>query len=140
MIKIAHRGNVEGKSHRENHPSYIKEALTRGYEVEVDVWFTFIEPIDDTGYFLGHDSPDHSIDLDFLFQKGLWIHCKDRITFDELSKHKELNIFQHTESAWKKGYPAITSYGYIWVYPEVYDATGNLHAMCKDDLRTFYNN
>jgi hypothetical protein len=42
----------------------------------------------------------------------------------------------HTESAWKKGYPARTSHDYIWAYPEVYNSEGDLHAICSDVLRT----
>ena len=129
MIKIAHRGNITGKSDRENHPSYIKEALLMGYDAEIDVWY-----LEYGGYFLGHDKPEHPVDLKFLTQKGLWLHCKDRATYESLSKYKKLNIFRHTESEWKKGYPARTSKGYIWMYPEVYSTEGNLYAKCGDNL------
>ncbi len=37
MIWIAHRGNLEGPNkERENEPSYLKEAIEAGYDVEVD--------------------------------------------------------------------------------------------------------
>jgi glycerophosphoryl diester phosphodiesterase len=53
MILIAHRGNLNGKQpERENSPEYIKEALEKGYHVEVDVWLK-----ETNNLFLGHDSP-----------------------------------------------------------------------------------
>ena len=41
MILISHRGNLDGKREEfENHPDYIEDAKKRGFDVEVDVWFT----------------------------------------------------------------------------------------------------
>ena len=60
MIYISHRGNVNGKiPNKENHPDYIKLALSNGYDVEIDVWY-------DNGYWLGHDEPTYNITKDFL--------------------------------------------------------------------------
>ena len=40
MILISHRGNLEGKQpEQENNPLYIYNALNKGYEVEIDVWY-----------------------------------------------------------------------------------------------------
>ena len=40
MILISHRGNLFGKkTKQENHPEYILDALSNGYNVEIDVWF-----------------------------------------------------------------------------------------------------
>ena len=52
MIKhyISHRGNIDGRIiNEENSPEYILTALSRGYEVEIDVWFV------DDSFHLGHD-------------------------------------------------------------------------------------
>jgi hypothetical protein len=52
MIYISHRGNVDGKKpHLENKPEYIDEAISLGYDVEIDVWCI------DGGLMLGHDEP-----------------------------------------------------------------------------------
>ncbi len=39
MILISHRGNINGKNEiRENSIFYIMEALSMGFDVEIDVW------------------------------------------------------------------------------------------------------
>ena len=41
MIFISHRGNLNGKKKKlENKPVYIKDAIKKGFNVEVDVWYT----------------------------------------------------------------------------------------------------
>ena len=61
MIKISHRGNLRGPNKdRENNPQYIKEALEKGYNVEVDVW------LQGTKLFLGHDEPQYETNIEFL--------------------------------------------------------------------------
>ena len=40
MIFISHRGNLKGRvPDMENHPNHIRNALTKGFEVEIDVWY-----------------------------------------------------------------------------------------------------
>jgi len=40
MILISHRGNINGRFEDwENKPEYINDALSLGYDVEVDIWF-----------------------------------------------------------------------------------------------------
>ena len=40
MILISHRGNLKGiNPQRENEPLYIVEALEKGFDVEIDVWW-----------------------------------------------------------------------------------------------------
>ncbi len=111
MIYIAHRGNLDGPNpERENHPDYIKKALTIGYNVEVDVWY-------DEGYFLGHDSPIHHISKDF-FNDKMWIHCKN---FNAVKAMREtiLNWFWHSEDKM-----TLTSHGHIWCYSGVHIDNG----------------
>ena len=51
MLLIYHRGNLNGiQKKRENSQTYINEALSKGYYVELDVRFT------DDKFFLGHDT------------------------------------------------------------------------------------
>ena len=61
MILISHRGNTNGRfDSYENEPTYIDLAISRGYEVEIDVWFV------DGMLYLGHDAPQYGINLSFL--------------------------------------------------------------------------
>jgi hypothetical protein len=85
MILISHRGNINGeKLLLENTPTYIDNALKRGYEVEIDVWY-----ID--GFYLGHDGPQYKIELDWLLERQdkLWIHCKN---FNALTQSIKTNL------------------------------------------------
>jgi glycerophosphoryl diester phosphodiesterase len=74
MKLIAHRGNINGKINtRENTQLYIQEAIDKGYDVEVDVWYK------DNKFWLGHDYPEIKTDLNWLLkrQDSLWVHCKN---------------------------------------------------------------
>lgn len=108
MKLIAHRGNYKGPNKsKENQPSYIEEAIHAGFDVEIDVWYQ-------DGLYLGHDNPEHEIDLDFLmrFHNSLWIHCKNVFALSTLSDLPELNVFWHENDAY-----ALTSQGFIWTFP-----------------------
>tara|TARA_R110000796_G_scaffold179586_1_gene296141 strand:- start:919 stop:1359 length:441 start_codon:yes stop_codon:yes gene_type:complete len=106
VIKIAHRGNINGPNpDQENKPDYIDEAIIKGYSVEVDVWLI------EGNFFLGHDMPSHSTTIHFLNNDKLWCHCKN---IDALRKLLEENIrcfFHNNDEA------TLTSDGYIWTYP-----------------------
>ena len=110
MFYISHRGNINGPCpEKENRPSYITEAINKGYDVEIDVWF-----VNDNLY-LGHDKPQYSIDDEFLLQnhRNLWIHCKnlDALTY-LINKYPSLHLFSHDKD------PVIlTSKKIPWVYP-----------------------
>ena len=105
MILISHRGNLNGKSDRENQPDYIEEALAQGFDVEIDVWDIF------GSYFLGHDEPKYLVKKDFLKNDGLWCHAKN---IQGLYSMLEDNIhcFWHQEDD-----VTLTSEGYMWTYP-----------------------
>ena len=67
MYLISHRGNINGVSkNRENSPSYVTEALEKGYDVEVDVRF------ENRKFFLGHDKNQYGINEKFLLNKKIW--------------------------------------------------------------------
>jgi len=71
MILISHRGNTSAKRKElENSPTYVKQALHLGYDVEIDVWY-------DNGWWLGHDEPQYKVDMNFLEDRRFWIHCKN---------------------------------------------------------------
>ena len=102
---IAHRGNMNGINHnKENHPEYIKAALSKGYYVEIDVWKINSE------LFLGHDKPQYKISKEFLQNEKLWCHAKN---IEALSFMKDNNIhcFFHNNDDY-----TLTSRGYIWAY------------------------
>lgn len=106
MIYIAHRGNINGRIiEKENNPSYIKNALKQGYDVELDVWYSY------EVFMLGHDFPQYSIDESFLTNRHIWCHAKDILT---LSKLLALNVhcfFHNVDEC------VLTSRNRIWVYP-----------------------
>lgn len=75
MILISHRGNTNLiNAERENTQEYIDEAITKGYDVEIDVYGG-----KDSSLWLGHDLPERMVELSWLKQRkeSLWIHCKN---------------------------------------------------------------
>lgn len=106
MILISHRGNVNGKIlEAENKPEYIIDALSMGYNVEVDVWFV------DNKFWLGHDKPEYKIDYNFLTNEKLWCHAKNIDAILEMKKYV-IHYFWH-----EKDTITLTSKNYIWAYP-----------------------
>jgi hypothetical protein len=110
MIKISHRGNLYGPDlNKENTVDSIFNAISKKYEVEIDVW-----TIDGYLYF-GHDMPEHRVDLKIINNIGLngWFHCKnlESLTFfkENLSNYK---FFWHQTDDF-----TLTSNNYIWTYP-----------------------
>ena len=74
MILIAHRGNIDGRIESlENQPMYIDLAISKGYDVEIDVWYK------DNILLLGHDKPDYDVDFNWFKDRidKLWVHCKN---------------------------------------------------------------
>ena len=106
MKLISHRGNTAGpKADMENNPAYIDSALKQGYEVEIDVWHTI------NGWFLGHDCPQYSIQVDYLKNDRLWCHAKNLEAL-QLMLEEEIHCFWHQEDD-----HTLTSRGIIWTYP-----------------------
>ena len=107
MILISHRGNIEGKySDFENNPAYINKALKNGFDVEIDVWYV------DNSWYLGHDSPNHKITLDYLKNDKFWCHAKNIDALNRMLKEGNIHCFWHQEDD-----VTLTSKGYIWTYP-----------------------
>jgi len=112
---ISHRGNITGKIvEMENFPFYIDDAISKGYDVEIDLWYTKGE------FYLGHDEPTYMVSLNWLVLRNLklWVHCKDLKTIEELKRLEyvngvtQINYFYHQTDD-----TAITSKGHLWVYP-----------------------
>ncbi len=78
MIKlISHRGNLNGQEPQyENTILKIDHVLSKGYDVEIDVW----KLPDEDCFGLGHDKPisNQSVPLWFLENPKLWVHCKNQ--------------------------------------------------------------
>ena len=108
MILISHRGNLNGPNkQKENSIPYITEALQAGYSVEVDVWHT------DGQFWLGHDKPQHKINIEFLTNECLWCHAKNLEALVQMQKQK-IHYFWHDNDL-----VTLTSKNYIWAYPGV---------------------
>lgn len=107
MKLIAHRGNINGPNpDKENHPSYIRDAIKQGYHVEIDVWYI------DKCWYLGHDNPQYQIKYDFLVSNKHWLHAKNGDAFCKLLQDIECNVFWHTDEDW-----VLTSKMFIWTHP-----------------------
>lgn len=111
MRLIAHRGNYKGKNVScENKVKYIEDALSKNFDVEIDLWKS------DQAIFLGHDTPDHHVEIRFLenFKERLWIHAKSIETVEFLSK-TNFNWFWHENDR-----VTLTSKCILWTYPEIF--------------------
>lgn len=112
MIKIAHRGNVDGPNPpKENHPDYLMKALDLGYDAEVDVWLI------DGKFILGHDGPQYEVPFHFIHNNRFWIHAKNIPAISDLNGlvgtiFTSLNFFFHDVDDC-----VLTSCGWIWTYP-----------------------
>jgi hypothetical protein len=137
MRLISHRGNLNGPNpDQENRPSYIDEAILRGFDVEVDVWVVESEIV------LGHDFPQYYVSIEWLRDRSesLWIHCKNIEAITYFSKYDAifgtsrvyLNFFWHETDR-----VTLTSKGAIWAYPGNQPISGSIAVMPElfnDDL------
>jgi hypothetical protein len=106
MKYISHRGNLKGPDLKnENHPDYIIAAHQQGFDVEIDVWY------DNGKFLLGHDEPQHEVNIEFLFNKNFWCHAKNIDALLLMLQH-DIHCFWH-----ENDYATLTSRGYIWTYP-----------------------
>ena len=110
MILIAHRGNINGRFESyENEPNYIDLAISKEYDVEVDVWYA------NNVLYLGHDKPQHRINVEWLQDRldRLWIHCKNVEAIILFQQYEYgFNYFWHQEDD-----VTLTSKNHIWAYP-----------------------
>jgi|TARA_R100001530_G_scaffold130384_1_gene101289 hypothetical protein len=123
MIKVAHRGNIAGRSpHLENNPPYLNSAVEKGYYCEVDVWFC-------SGvFFLGHDDPTYQVDEEYLENEKFICHSKNIEALHMMLKNSNIHCFWHY-----RDYCTLTSKNWVWKYPEIY-RDGNLLGICSDWL------
>lgn len=106
MLLISHRGNFKGPNPKdENTPEYILNVINMGYDCEIDIW------LKDQQLYLGHDSNETKIELDFLRNSKLWCHAKDIECLNFLLKN-DIHCFWHEEDL-----ATITSHKWIWCHP-----------------------
>jgi hypothetical protein len=144
MILISHRGNINGRiEESENKPEYIDEAISKGYDVEIDMWWV------DGKTYLGHDGPQYEVDDNWLRQRvdKLWVHCKN-VELLNWIRSTTLHYFWHEEDT-----VTLTSKNYIWVYPgkqpiigsiavlpEIYDDyVEKCAGVCSDYVESYKN-
>ena len=123
MYWISHRGCLNGKPDKENHPDQIKFCLSQGLDVEIDVW-----RIGDD-FFLGHDTAQYPIDFEFLLQPRLWLHCKNIEALEILKDIAlKVNCFYINNSDC-----VLTNTGHIWLSPSYkYAYPGTICVMPED--------
>ena len=120
MILISHRGNINGKIvEEENNPNYIDDAITLGYDVEIDAWWV------DGRVYLGHDKPIYEVDNKWLGERAdkLWVHCKN-VELLNWIRSTILHYFWHEEDTL-----TLTSKQYMWVYPGKQPIVGSVAVM-----------
>ena len=134
MILISHRGNLNGKNESlENNPNYIDNAISKGYDVEIDIWHK------DGLLWLGHDEPKYKITIDFIKERisKLWIHCKNVEAIQYFMNHKDVGQYCHY--FWHQNDDiTLTSFNYIWAYPGKQPIKGSIAVMpeINDDETT----
>lgn len=117
MLVISHRGNVTGPNPvRENSPEYILEAISQGFDVEVDIWVLKISDEEFSGQiqiYLGHDSPMYRVEESFIkkHSNNIWFHAKNLKALEYCLLHTEQTFWHENDAR------TITSNGYVWTYP-----------------------
>jgi hypothetical protein len=132
MILISHRGNIEGSiPEKENDPRYVEDAISFGFDVEVDVWYV------QNDLWLGHDKPQFKTNFDWFKDRidKLWVHCKNKdslIFFRKNFEKNNFNFFWHQQDDL-----TLTSLNYIWVYPgkqPILDSISVIPELYGDDI------
>jgi hypothetical protein len=106
MILISHRGNLNGLfPDKENSPQYIDNAISNGFEVEIDLRTS------NSKLFLGHDYAQYEITIEWLQSRrdNLWIHTKDSESLFKLCD-TNLRYFFHE----KESHTIIANSNLIW--------------------------
>lgn len=105
---IAHRGNINGiEQSFENRIDYIKNALSKGFDVEVDVR-SYKNKL-----YAGHDEPQEILPLEILNNPSCIFHAKNFNAL-EILLNQSKHVFWHQNDEC-----TLTSNGYIWCFPEI---------------------
>lgn len=104
MRIIAHRG-VWTANETQNTPEAVQDALTMGFDVEVDVW-----RVGGRWYF-GHDGPEIEVrEHMMLTDSRMWLHAKNAAALTNMPEG--VHFFWHQEDD-----HVLTSMGFVWSYP-----------------------
>ena len=108
VVIISHRGNTRGVDILENKPEFIDRAITKGYDVEVDIRYV------DQTFYLGHDTPDYIVDTKWIQNrsKNIWFHCKNLYAAIKLEKMGNIKYFCHSLDP----FTTIKPVGLFWVH------------------------
>lgn len=139
MFLISHRGNLNGPNIKdENNPDYIMEALSKDFDVEIDVR-NYKNKL-----YLGHDEPMYEVNESFLINKKLWCHAKDVYALEKLRQIDSIYFWHQNDDY------TITSNGYFWTYPGITLVENSICVMpeiseyininCKGICSDFINN
>tara|TARA_R100000734_G_C3313382_1_gene104672 strand:- start:592 stop:1074 length:483 start_codon:yes stop_codon:yes gene_type:complete len=123
MKIISHRGNINGIiQNRENSPSYIEEAISAGYDVEIDLWINGSKD-----WYLGHDYGMYKVSESWICDRAnhLWIHCKNSHAICSLVEQNTIKFFSHSSDKF-----SLTSDNKIW-----YHYTKSFHEIFECDPR-----
>lgn len=116
MIWISHRANLNGPNtatYGENHPKSIEELLQTysddNFACEVDVWWY------KDVFYLGHDKPEYAITKNFLFDRRIFVHCKniEALYFLKIEETTSIKAFFHQQD----DVVQISNSQYLWSYP-----------------------
>lgn len=128
MKIISHRGNLNGPDFEtENTLNQYELALSKGFEIEIDVW-----KIHGSTVWIGHDSGDSVMPKSFLEENSnkLWVHAKSLSAVESLRFMHGINWFWHENDKM-----TITSKGYIWCYPGTY-IDGGISVVSSREFQT----
>ena len=132
-FELNQRNTFGPNPEKENSPDYILDAIERGYDAEIDVWYA------DKKWYLGHDNAQYLIEESFLKNRSLWCHAKNIETFIQLLKIGAHAFFINEDHA------TLTSKRYVWLSPThghiipgvicVMPEDARWHDASKDQLR-----
>ena len=111
---IAHLGNLEGVDEiRQSKPEYVENAMCRGFDASIDVWYL----PESNCLFSGALLPTFFVEKRFLesFHQNLWINCRDIPTLNYFIKNykdTKLNYFLGFNG--ENSITSLTSQNYIW--------------------------
>lgn len=128
MRYIAHRGLIDGPNiNIENHPDALEKSWRYEYDCEIDVWVLGNKIV------LGHDGPQYEVSKQFIVDNASksWYHCKNfgALNFFSDQRFMGFNYFWHEEDSF-----TLTSYGYIWTYPNKKNELGDLSICVLPEL------
>ena len=106
MKIIAHRGLMMGPNpEHENQPDTIDEAISHGFDVEVDVWNV------SGRLMLGHDKPQYDTEHWMFNTDKIWWHAKNVEAIRPMIERK-CRVFYHTNED-----VVMTSRQELWALP-----------------------